>query len=243
MKLITLNTWGGVVHKPLLEFLATNKDLDIFCFQEIFHDTPEEKVKEMTSKVARDLFADIEAVLPDHKGYFRPSLENYYGIAVFVRKDISVKKEGDIPVYSSGDEKRGYHSRNLQYIEIAEGDESLTIAHVHGLWNGNGKTDTESRLEQSKKIKAFMDSVSGPKILCGDFNLLPDTESLKMLEPGLRNLIKDYGITCTRTSFYTRSTDKYADYMLVSPDIKVIDFKVLPDEVSDHSALLLEFEV
>ncbi|MCX6712734.1 MAG: endonuclease/exonuclease/phosphatase family protein, partial [Candidatus Vogelbacteria bacterium] len=102
--------------------------------------------------------------------------------------------------------------------------------------------DTLERLEQSRKIKAFMDSVDSPKILCGDFNLLPDTESLKIIEGGLRNLIREYGVTSTRTSFYTKP-DKFADYVFVSPEIKVVDFKVLPDEVSDHSPLLLEFEV
>ncbi len=64
---------------------------------------------------------------------------------------------------------------------------------------------------------------------------------MKKLEDfGLRNLIKEYGITSTRTSFYTKP-EKFADYMLVSPGVEVKDFKVLPDEVSDHSPLYLEF--
>jgi len=79
-------------------------------------------------------------------------------------------------------------------------------------------------------------------VLCGDFNLLPDTESLKRLEGiGLRNLIKEYGITSTRTSFYDKPA-KFADYALVSEGIEVKDFKILPDEVSDHSPMYLEFE-
>ena len=32
----------------------------------------------------------------------------------------------------------------------------------------------------------------------------------------------------------------FADYIFVSKDIKVKDFKVLPDEVSDHLALSIE---
>ena len=78
--------------------------------------------------------------------------------------------------------------------------------------------------------------------MCGDFNLLPDTESIKILESsGLRSLIKEYNITSTRTSFYTKPA-KYADYILVTPGIEVKDFKVLTDEVSDHSPLFLEIE-
>jgi endonuclease/exonuclease/phosphatase family metal-dependent hydrolase len=60
-------------------------------------------------------------------------------------------------------------------------------------------------------------------------------------QTGLINLIKKYNITSTRTSIYTKP-DKYADYVLVSPNIEVIDFKVLPDEVSDHAPLYLEIK-
>ncbi len=35
---------------------------------------------------------------------------------------------------------------------------------------------------------------------------------------------------------------RIADYALVSPDVAVVDFKVLPDEVSDHAAMYLDFE-
>ena len=60
-----------------------------------------------------------------------------------------------------------------------------------------------------------------------------------MAEEGLRNLVKEYGIISTRTSFYEKE-GKMADYALVSPELNVLDFRVLPDEVSDHAALYLE---
>lgn len=111
---------------------------------------------------------------------------------------------------------------------------------MHGLWNGKGKTDTAERILQSQEIKSFMDSVDGEKVLCGDFNLLPGTESVKILEDGMKNLIKEYDVGSTRTSLYTKP-EKHADYIFTSPDLNVVDFKVLPNEVSDHSALYLEF--
>ncbi|MGH7175090.1 MAG: endonuclease/exonuclease/phosphatase family protein, partial [Minisyncoccia bacterium] len=60
-----------------------------------------------------------------------------------------------------------------------------------------------------------------------------------VLTEGMRNLIEEYKITSTRTSFYDE-TEKFADYAFVSPEAKVLDFKVLPEEVSDHAALYLE---
>lgn len=88
-------------------------------------------------------------------------------------------------------------------------------------------------------IRGFVDKTDNPKILCGDFNLNPDTESLSIIEKGMKNLIKDYSITSTRTSLYEKP-GKFADYCFISPDIEVKDFKVLPEEVSDHAALYLE---
>jgi endonuclease/exonuclease/phosphatase family metal-dependent hydrolase len=93
---------------------------------------------------------------------------------------------------------------------------------------------------QTKNIKAFLDSCSGEKILCGDFNLKPSTKSLAILEKGMRNLIKDYRIDSTRTLIYDKP-ERFADYVLVSPGIKVKSFDVLDDTVSDHSPLVLDF--
>ena len=97
------------------------------------------------------------------------------------------------------------------------------------------------RLEQSKSIIKFVKTIKGDFILWGDFNLSPDTESLQIIsrELNCRELIKEYGITSTRTSLYTKP-NKFADYVFVSKEIKIIDFKILPDVVSDHTPLFLE---
>ena len=60
-------------------------------------------------------------------------------------------------------------------------------------------------------------------------------------ELGLKNLITEYNATSTRTTLYNGSDEKFADYVFVSQDIVVEKFEVLPDVVSDHAALYLEF--
>lgn len=102
------------------------------------------------------------------------------------------------------------------------------------------KEDTPERLEQSDNILKFLDSYKFGKILCGDFNLNPGTKSISMLEKGMVNLIKKYNIQNTRSNLHTRK-DKLADYILVSRDVEVLDFKVMEDQVSDHLPLFLEF--
>jgi endonuclease/exonuclease/phosphatase family metal-dependent hydrolase len=67
----------------------------------------------------------------------------------------------------------GFHAKNVQFIKLVLNNKPISILNFHGLWNANGKTDTEARLNQSTKIKEFADSLEGEKILCGDFNLRP----------------------------------------------------------------------
>ena len=188
---------------------------------------------------------EISAALPNHVVYFRPHHLENYGLMMLVKKDLQVIEEGEKFVYK----QKGYipegdvgnHARNIQFATVLTPNGPLTIINFHGLWiGGAGKKDVPERLEQSEKIVAFIRERSEPLVFCGDFNLLPDTESLIRIEQtGLRNLIKEYGITSTRTAHYTKP-DKYADYVLVSGGVAVKDFKVLPDEISDHAPLYLE---
>lgn len=243
MKIISLNTWAGVLLNPLLDFFKKYNDVDVFCLQEVYSDAQEKGRPHPELDMKFDLFERIEECLKDtHRGYFRPAYKDYYGQAMFIKNDIPVNEEGDIFIYENENpQNRGCHSRNLQYIHTSVGGDPVIIANVHGLWNGMGKTDTDERLEQSRRMCDFMNKCSEQMIIVGDFNLDPDTNSLNIIEEGMRNLIKEYGITSTRTSYYEKE-NKFADYALVSPDVNVVSFRVLPEEVSDHAALYLEIE-
>jgi endonuclease/exonuclease/phosphatase family metal-dependent hydrolase len=255
MKIITLNTWGGRAgHKELFSFLEKQKqDTDVFCFQEMWS-APYSHL-EGTSAGGKSIsnkeimvfgVQDFTKILNDFVPYFRPHHGDHYGLLMFVRKGQNVLTEGEFFVYKEKGDivpegmDVGFHPRNVQYLtlEIEDG-KTRTICNFHGLWNGRGKSDSEDRLRQSEKIISFLSSMDGEIIFCGDFNLLPNTKSLLLLEDfGLRNLVKEYEITSTRTSLYTKS-EKFADYILVSDSVKVCSFEVLPDEVSDHSPLSL----
>lgn len=247
MKVITLNTWGGRVGQPFIEFIERyKKEVDIFCFQEIYHNATNKPKGDSDEHTHFELYNEIQSILNEHVGYFCPTVGDYYGIATFIKNNTKVIASGDITIYSNlaYPGHGGSHDRKALWTDLEIRDKKVSVLNVHGLWNGNGKTDTPDRIEQSTRIRKFMDSVEGSQIVCGDFNLLPDTESVYILERGMRNLIKEYNITTTRTSLYTRAetSGKFADYIFTSNDIQVLDFKVLPDEVSDHATLLLEIK-
>jgi endonuclease/exonuclease/phosphatase family metal-dependent hydrolase len=255
MKLITLNIWGGKVFQPLVEFLERNKDVDIFCFQEVYHS---ETDKTEFHHIRPNIYSEIKQVLTDFNSFYAPAQEGSYneiqtdfsisfGLAMFVKKTIQIDAHEDVFVFRSKNSKQpGEDSagigRNLEHVTFKKNDNTYSVFNLHGLWNGKGKSDTEDRLNQSKRTKEFMSHFKNNKtILCGDFNLMPDTESLAILESGMKNLVKEYGVISTRSSLYTKPL-KFADYILTSSNVTVKDFKVLQDEVSDHLPLYIEFE-
>jgi endonuclease/exonuclease/phosphatase family metal-dependent hydrolase len=129
--------------------------------------------------------------------------------------------------------------RNLQRLEFDHSGKVFTILNFHGMWIVGGKADTKMRILQSEKVRKIFDESNGAKILCADLNIERDTESMRILDAGNKNLIQEYGVSSTRSSFKERS--EVVDYVVVSTDVDVKDFKVLPNEISSHLALWLEF--
>jgi endonuclease/exonuclease/phosphatase family metal-dependent hydrolase len=243
MKLITLNTWGGRKREPLLDFIGKHADTDIFCFQEVYHQATGIEIEEYKNDML-EMFSEMKDLLPNHTGYFHPHFADYYGLALFHKKTLELSSLTEVFVHRQKEEsslkESGHHPRN---VEIARFKGGFTVMNFHGLWNGKGKTDAPERIAQSERLAGTIQEISGEIVLAGDFNLDPGTESLRVIEEtGLRNLIKEFGIINTRTSLYKKE-GRCADYVLVSPGIKVVGFRVLPDEVSDHAALELEFEI
>jgi hypothetical protein len=132
------------------------------------------------------------------------------------------------------------------YSQIQANNKIINIANIHGVARPGDKLDNPKRLEQSKMIIDHMAEVEGLKLIGGDFNLDKNTESVKMFEKnGYRNLIEEYEIDMTRNHLswdLHPHKQLWADYLFVSPEIKVKSFEVPKNEVSDHLPLIMEIE-
>ena len=161
MQLMTLNIWGGGIRGPLLEFIAAYQDVDIFCFQEVYHNAERRVSTDVDNPVSLQIFSELQALLPNHNGFFTPVVRDNYGICTFVKKTIDVIREGDILIHENPHYAGSgpTHSRKLQWLECHTADQTYMILNVHGLWNGSGKTDAPERIAQSQKIKEFMNTV------------------------------------------------------------------------------------
>lgn len=260
MKIVFLNIWGGKMYEPLLAFLREQASAtDVFCFQEVFDSPAAGRTVRWGGRA--DIFSDLKAALPEFTPYYAVSARNYdgdeytdfdlsHGNAIFARKRISVSSSGDFFISDEGmpsPDRPHAFPHKLQYVRLESNGAEYIAANVHGVAYPGSKRDTPERIKQSQKIVEFLNGERGEKILGGDFNLLPDTESIRMIErAGMRNLVKEYGITTTRTMLsygqYPESDRQYfADYAFVSTGVQVKDFTVPQIEVSDHLPLILEF--
>lgn len=133
--------------------------------------------------------------------------------------------------------------RSIQNVILNINGKELQIINVHGIWNKD-KNGDERTIQQSKFIlKRIRYDI--PCIVLGDFNLLPNTESIKLINKKMSNLIDAYNIKITRPTFNDGldKGDLVCDYIFVNNKIKVNDFKVLDSNVSDHLPLLLDFDI
>ena len=248
MKIITLNTWGARAGLKRLEnFFSKYQDADVFCLQEIWQAHDENLIEARDPRLVPDLLEKVASWLPEFHHYFRPQYRGIFGLATFVRRSIEVLTEGELFVFKEqGFENPaaiGNHARNIQFVRVRTVGGPLTIVNFHGLWNGQGKADTEDRLLQSRKIAEFISHVDPPYVLAGDFNLRPDTESFKILtEACPRDFVTEFQVKSTRSSLY-KKPEKFADYILGSRGLSARAFEVLPEEVSDHMALRVQLDL
>lgn len=259
MKLISLNIWGGRQYKELINFIKKQSEtVDFFCFQEDYQSDREL----VTPKGSHsNLNKNIADILPDYDCYFSANYEGRdfeyivdfplkQGNSIFYRKNLNPKNNGQIFIGPGYNDVRPFPNskypntpRSFQYLQF----DNFQILNIHGYWEEAPKYDTPERFEQSEKIINFFRESNLTGLIAGDFNLRMDTKAISMLEEnGFRNLVKESGAPSTRSTFYDvkwRENDPYADFIFSKNNLVIKDFRVLPDEISDHLPLYVEFEV
>lgn len=151
--------------------------------------------------------------------------------------------------FTNGDyaENRDYieddiNMRNLQHVKIElSGGKTLNVLNHHGYHIEHHKNGDEQTLRQCQFIADYIRTLDGPVILCGDFNLGTTSESIKEIDKVLTNLSSKNSLTTTRTPLSKKT--EVCDYIFVNDQIQVKNFATSSAVVSDHQALVLEFDV
>ncbi|WP_157963926.1 endonuclease/exonuclease/phosphatase family protein [Actinocorallia populi] len=264
MRIISLNAWGGALFNGLTAWLDTC-DADILCLQEVTHTSGvggwthfEDAERALPQRAS--LLADVRARLPRHHGLFtasdsgpvhdsenRPHREDF-GLATFVAEELPLVGLRSGFVHGDhadhvGEWPSSGRPRAALAVRVLDRRAGcfVTVVNFHGLRDSRGKIDTSERRVQAERLAGLVAEAREKDdltVVCGDFNLLPDSETFSVLaEIGLTDLVRDAD---TRSSRYTKPV-RHASYLLVSDPSAVARFEIMTDpEVSDHRALILD---
>ncbi|MFC4170512.1 endonuclease/exonuclease/phosphatase family protein [Microvirga sp. GCM10011540] len=265
MKIMCLNSWGGRLHDELVQYIRTASP-DVLCLQEVVH-SPTTTKGWLTYRDGNhilpqraNLFREVAEALPGHVAIFCPAAQgilwdddetvpSQWGLATFIRESLPITAQAQDFVHKSfsphgyGDHPRSRNAHGIKVYDYTR-DGSISIVHMHGLRDLNGKQDTPERLAQAHRLADLTSRVAAPGdplVVCGDFNIEPDSETFRVLaDLGLTDLVTTRGFQGTRTSHY-KKPERFADYMLVNKAVVVLDFTVVTQpEVSDHCPLIIE---
>jgi endonuclease/exonuclease/phosphatase family metal-dependent hydrolase len=244
LKIIQLNIWGGKLGHRIIDFLQAESP-DIVCMQE---------VNDLKGRSGYNLFASLDEIKEgasfDHDfmsptySYRYMERELSYGNAILSKFPISSRKT----IFTHGAYKQNFditqddgNVRNLQVATVDTAAGALNIVNHHGYHIHGSKAGTPETLKAMQLIADTISKLDGPVIVCGDFNLAPDSQSLAILNDQLTNLSITNNLT--RTYSQLSIVNEVCDYIFVNDQVKVHDFQMSEELVSDHQALILEFDV
>ncbi len=244
MKIIQLNIWQGKLGLQLIDFLKAEKP-DFVCMQE---------VNDLKGRAGYKFFATLDEL--KREGGFEHSFLSatyssrymertlQYGNAILSRLPIDTFET----IFTRGKFVKNFditkddgNIRNLQHVTIQAGGKTLHILNHHGFRIPETKAGNEDTVMAMKIIADKIGGLNGPIILCGDFNLAPDSESIGVISAKLRNLSVENGLKRTYTELSI--VNAVCDYIFINDRVKVERFEMSEALVSDHKALVLEFEV
>lgn len=264
MRVMSLNGWGGKLHAPLIDYVQAESP-KILCLQEVVH-SPETEHDWLTYRDGdhvlpqrANFFRDVSRALPEHVAIFCPAAQgvlwdgeraipSQWGLATFVHRSLPIVAQcqdfvhKDFSAHGYGDHPRSRTAHAVRVYDYTH-ERFLTVAHLHGLRDLQGKHDTPERLAQARRLLELVQAIAVPDealVVCGDFNVEPASQTFSLLgDAGLVELVTTRGFDGTRTSHYAKP-GKFADYLFVNAHTDVRDFQVVRQpEVSDHCPLLL----
>lgn len=265
MKVMSLNGWGGRLYHELAAYLSSEQP-DVLCLQEVVHspatakDWLDYRDGNHVLPQRANFLRDVALVLPAHTAIFCPAAQgelwdgelpvpSQWGLATFVHQSLPIVAQAQGFVHKSfspfgyGEHPRPRSAHAIRIYDHGR-RRALSITHMHGLRDLNGKADTPERAAQAYRLLDLSRRVSEPDdlaVICGDFNVEPGRETLAILKDGgFTELVTTMGFKGTRNSHYKKA-GRFADYMLVNKEEAVRRFDVIHDpEVSDHCPLVLE---
>ncbi len=243
MKLLQLNAWSCKLSPEIIRLFNVEKP-DIACLQEV-----------VSAELHGNILNTIDQVLdvyPFADTYNTPLVEFSFMHHCAKRGNLIASQfpfvqtseawtHGsyieDFDYIDSG----GYNAaRNIAYAKVDSPQGPVHVLTLHGYHISEHKMGNEETLRACRELVELTETLSGPIVISGDFNLAPESESIRYVSQKFRNLSTEYELSTTRNHFTTKT--EVCDYIFVNDAVKVNDFYVSEIIASDHGALVLDFE-
>ncbi len=242
----------NIITKQKIIQLIASENPDIVCFQEY---QSLKKKRKSTS-----FLLDSLAHLP-YKYTVAISENDYELIGNSIYSKYPIKQKVVLPF------SKILSGNSGQYVDIEVNNKTIRVFNVHLQSINFGRDDykyfeglsenLDPDLAASKKIgsrlkHAFIQrarqadliqrqilSSPYPVIVCGDFNDTPISYTFKTIATGLRHTFKEAGNGFART--YSGLFPNFQiDYILTSPSISVLKYKIVKEKLSDHYPVVSE---
>lgn len=246
MKILQTNIWQGRLVKSFID-LVKEVNPDIITLQEVC------SCKETNFQTLNlSSYEDIKAEFPNYNEVLAPTYSFKTMDADIMFENVILSKYPVLDsnvVFTNLEFKKDfntkyddYNIRNFVHATIDINGSKLNVITHHGYHITGTKEGNEETLRQMIMLRDYIKQLNGAVILTGDFNLSPKCESLEVLNKELNNLCILNNVQTTRNEFST-NIPQVCDYIFVNDLVKVNNFEVEKKLVSDHQALLLNFEI
>lgn len=207
---------------------------DIVCLQEV---SPE--------------LAEQAATATGYSKYYIVTLkttERQMGNAIFSRfpllSSASIVTQAEDKASSRHDkESRYYLEATLQLPS-----QTLSMGTIHASYT-RGFIESPYKTAETNKLMEAVSNHRENYILAGDFNAVPESSTIRTLEKHLKHAGPDYrqntwsSKRVEYTNFVAEGLNWRLDYVFTTPDINVVDSKILQTEASDHLPILTTIEL
>ena len=272
ISLLQLNIWQGVYIDRIIDTVKKGS-FDILHFQEVsggnlssgggynnpYHSVPMSSPVD-SEKVGIDCFKALQEALPEYNGILEtcwtqttdPS--SYFGNATFIKKSLGIKEKKEIrhdDHQENLEDKKGVKLEDLPRkslaIKISVNNKDIWLINTHLAW-GPTPEDADYKTKSAKYLANFVENLSEPFVLTGDFNVKPDTQLIEMFDKVGVNLVKKFEVKNTLNPRVHKAKQLFppgiaVDYIFVHPDLAYSEFKRLDEDLSDHFGLSVKIEV
>lgn len=220
-------------------------DADIICLQELTRGAKVNNNIDTAMFVAKEL--DFHYFYQDAQVW--PSGEKQaQGNAVFSRFPITDSRCLFLQESKPNPKDATEEGRTYTECTIEIERKKIQVATVHLSFTPRFEY-TKERKHETENLINIIKNKEEQFVLMGDFNASPESEVMRQILPYL----KDCGPSFDQKTWSTKPFEKKGfvvndlnwriDYVLSSPDIKVVSSEIIKTDYSDHLPVLVTFEV